>query len=638
LLGGYSNYVSGDFSAIVAGDDNTVNGDDSFIGGGTTNSITGSYSTISGGSSNTVSSSAQYATIAGGQSNSVSSNHGIAIGKSNNVSATYGIALGNTNTVTGTQGVAIGYLNSAGSNGMALGNNSTASADQFYAKYSSGFYFKGQGTGANAESKFTATFINDAAGGGNGINIILDVAQPNNANDFVRFTNTSGITVGRIEGQTIASKSDNAAQLSTSDNYVRELALYKYLLEAAEGGENAAERTRNIGIAKSVLAAVDVVAAWIEVGAGYACGSSPFTLNCAGMGPAFTAAAVSSVAQLGAMIADIVDYTANYREAQENLSEAQKLKADWACNLYSNAGVTYESGSADYAEWLPKSSLNDKFVASDIVGVKNGKISKNTSDVDQCMVISMKPIVLGNTPDAGKEKEYEKVAFMGQVPVKVLGKVELGDYIIPSGSNNGLGMARKPKDLSPYEYRKVIGVAWSAGDSQSGINIINVAVGLNQNSTSNVIEEQTDRIVLIEKELDDAQKEIKNINNVLVSLIPKYKEVRGLETNGTLQELFKGLDFDKAKQVSARKLKSLKPMEGIVAEKAATIPPDINVVPFEELERGYLQSRQQFIDGGGDIESHPFYSKMESDPVYREIMLRNMNRVLNKATLDASKK
>ena len=41
---------------------------------------------------------------------------------------------------------------------------------------------------------------------------------------------------------------------------------------------------------------------------------------------------------------------------------------------------------------------------------------------------------------------------------------------------------------------------------------------------------------VIEKELDDAQKEIKDINNVLVTLIPKYKEVRGLETNGTLQE------------------------------------------------------------------------------------------------------
>lgn len=47
-------------------------------------------------------------------------------------------------------------------------------------------------------------------------------------------------------------------------------------------------------------------------------------------------------------------------------------------------------------------------------------------------------------------------------------------------------------------------------------------------------------------------------------------------------------------------------MEGIIAEKAASISPDIKVVPFEEIERGYLQSRQLFIDGGGDIESHPF--------------------------------
>jgi hypothetical protein len=281
--------------------------------------------------------------------------------------------------------------------------------------------------------------------------------------------------------------------------------------------------------------------------------------------------------------------------------------------------------------------MNDKYVASDIVGIKDGKISKNTTDADQCMVISMKPIVLGNTPEQGKEKEYEKVAFMGQVPVKVLGKVELGDYIIPSGKNNGLGIARKPKDLSPFEYRKIVGVAWSAGNSPSGINVINVAVGLNHNSTAQVIEEQSKKIVIIEKELDDAQTEIKGINDALVSILPNYKELRKLETNGTLVELFKGLDYDKPKVVSARKLRNMQSVEGIVAERAANVP-DVNVVPLEEVERGYLEARQNFINAGGDPSTDPFYSRMERDPVYKEIMLQNINRMLNKSALEASTK
>jgi hypothetical protein len=255
------------------------------------------------------------------------------------------------------------------------------------------------------------------------------------------------------------------------------------------------------------------------------------------------------------------------------------------------------------------------------------------------MVISTKPIVLGNTPEEGKEKEYEKVAFMGQVPVKVLGKVELGDYILPSGKNNGMGIARKPSDLSPYEYRQVVGVAWSAGNSTSGINVVNVAVGINHKTTAQVIEEQTDKIVLMEKELDEVQTEIKGINDALVSLMPHYKDLRKLESNGTLIEMFKGLDFDKPKVVSSRKLKQWKnPADAILSEETASVQPDVKVVPLEEVERGYLEARQKFIDAGGDPESDPFYSRMERDPKYRELMLKNINRMLNKSALEASTK
>ncbi|NBO58996.1 MAG: hypothetical protein EBU73_08715 [Chitinophagia bacterium] len=522
---------------------------------------------------------------------------------------------------------------------MALGKGANAADDEFRAHYSAGFTLKGQGrSSANGVADpFAVTIVNDDAGGGNGLNIKLNAGAPNNSNDFVRFTNSAGNTVGRIEGQTIASTADNASQLPNSDQYVRELALYNNVIGLAEGAKDDATRGLAIGIAKTVLEGVEVGIDWSDVGSRFACGASPFTLNCTALGGTGIAGAVAKVAKLGQMVADVVDYSATYVDALNGLEDAKKLKRDWACNRYSNQGVTYESGSADYAEWLPKTSMNDKYVASDIVGIKDGKISKNTTDADQCMVISMKPIVLGNTPEQGKEKEYEKVAFMGQVPVKVLGKVELGDYIIPSGKNNGLGIARKPKDLSPFEYRKIVGVAWSAGNSPSGINVINVAVGLNHNSTAQVIEEQSKKIVIIEKELDDAQTEIKGINDALVSILPNYKELRKLETNGTLVELFKGLDYDKPKVVSARKLRNMQSVEGIVAERAANVP-DVNVVPLEEVERGYLEARQNFINAGGDPSTDPFYSRMERDPVYKEIMLQNINRMLNKSALEASTK
>lgn len=666
IAGGNSNSIvsGGSYSTIVGGNDNTLNGTNGFIGGGEQNSITGNYGTIGGGDDNTISNSATHSTIAGGKLNTISANYGTAsgygntigtgasfgvvLGNSNDISGggavTYGVAIGNDNTVTGTQGVAIGYNNTAASNAMALGNSASAPANEFHAKYSEGFYFTGDGdASAAAADRFTATFTNTNAAG-NGINIVMSSqAAPTNANDFVRFTNSAGQTVGRIEGQVvpIASKNNptsSSAGWSTSDSYQRELELYNHIVALAEDEKTVASRDLAIGIAKTVAEAVEVGVAWADVGGRFACGWGLFSIPCTALGGTGIAVAVAKVATIARMALDVVQYTLNFTEANAGVKDAKDLRTNWACNRYSNQGVTYESGAADYAEWLPKTLPGEKFVASDIVGIKDGKISKNTTNADHCMVISTKPIVLGNTPEEGKEKEYEKVAFMGQVPVRVMGKVDLGDYILPSGKNDGLGIARKPKDLSPYEYRRVVGVAWSAGNSPAGFNVINVAVGMNHKTTAQVIEEQTNHIVIMEKEIDKMQEEIKNINNALITVMPTYKEVRGLESNGTLIELFKGLDFDQPKVVSARKLKSLERQDGIASEQQAPNQMDVQIIPQQEVERGYLEARQKFIDAGGDPETDPFYSRMERDPKYRELMLQNINRMLNKSALEAQTK
>ena len=44
-------------------------------------------------------------------------------------------------------------------------------------------------------------------------------------------------------------------------------------------------------------------------------------------------------------------------------------------------------------------------------------------------------------PEYGKESEYEKVVFMGQVPVFVL-ELKMGDFIHSSVGNNDLGIAK----------------------------------------------------------------------------------------------------------------------------------------------------------------------------------------------------
>lgn len=108
-----------------------------------------------------------------------------------------------------------------------------------------------------------------------------------------------------------------------------------------------------------------------------------------------------------------------------------------AMQVARNQGIVYGSKGADYAEWLEKENPNDTFVYGEVVGVKGGRISKNTVEADQVMSISMNPIVLGNMPTELDAGNYEKVGFLGQVPVLVVGKVKVGDYVVASGNNGG---------------------------------------------------------------------------------------------------------------------------------------------------------------------------------------------------------
>ena len=196
--------------------------------------------------------------------------------------------------------------------------------------------------------------------------------------------------------------------------------------------------------------------------------------------------------------------------------------SDWT----GNRGITYESGSGDYAEWLKKESYSEKFSYGDVVSVNGGVISKRTDNSDHCMVISMAPIVLGNMPPKDQESNYEKVAFMGQVPVKVKGIVNIGDYIIPSGDNDGLAIAVTKSKMNIQQFKKIIGVAWSSSfvTTSFSFSFINVAIGITSNSLVDKIEEQ-------EKEISLLKDGLNNIGNYLTSKDPTFKVKKFDDTN-----------------------------------------------------------------------------------------------------------
>src|SRR5690606_28231246 len=137
---------------------------------------------------------------------------------------------------------------------------------------------------------------------------------------------------------------------------------------------------------------------------------------------------------LASPVPDVVESVVNVGGAVVHVANS----SEWVIQKALDIGVTYESGGADYAEWLEKKDPNERFAPGDVVGVSAGKISKRIDDVDHILVISTNPVVLGNIPPAGRKADFQKVAFLGQVPVSVVGKVSAGDFILPSGSHDGL--------------------------------------------------------------------------------------------------------------------------------------------------------------------------------------------------------
>lgn len=358
-------------------------------------------------------------------------------------------------------------------------------------------------------------------GSNQGIAIKLNAGTPNNSNNFITFFNSSGGAVGRIEGETLS-------EATNTPEYIFDNAL----LVAEE-----IKATVNVG-----LSFIPTTVAGLGVSAG-PCGS------CIAM----------AAADLVLASVNLIGY-----------------------NIFAleNLGVTYQSGSADYAEWLERMDPNEKISAGDIVGVNGGKISKYTTNAQQYMVISTKPAILGNMPMTGKEGLYEKVAFMGQIPVKVRGIVLSGDYILPSGLNDGIGRAVSSDDITAKQYREIVGVAWSSSLFNEGISIVNMAIGLNANDVSRLV-------VQLENKFNALEERITALENVAI-VSPKVETTQ--ESKKTRYEM-----------------------------ALAYMPSELN---DEIMEDAMLYLENEYKVRGINIEDHPGLNKLFTDATYRAEIIK----------------
>ncbi|NRB64509.1 MAG: hypothetical protein HRU40_16015, partial [Saprospiraceae bacterium] len=152
---------------------------------------------------------------------------------------------------------------------------------------------------------------------------------------------------------------------------------------------------------------------------------------------------------------------------------------EWQARGRRENGVRFDSGGADYSEWLAREKDLDSLGAGRVVGIREGKITLNTDSSAILRVISTNPIVIGNLPPTGETKGMQKVAFMGQAPVLVAGPVASGDYLLPSGNHDGFAIAVGPDKMKMGDYTRIVGVAWETGDPDFMVQYINAGIGIN---------------------------------------------------------------------------------------------------------------------------------------------------------------
>ena len=187
---------------------------------------------------------------------------------------------------------------------------------------------------------------------------------------------------------------------------------------------------------------------------------------------------------------------------------------------YNILGVSYASGNGDYAEWLEREDHREYLTAGDIVAVKGAKITKDLKDLEQVMVVSHKPIVLGNIPEEGKSHLGNNVAFMGQVPVKVIGPVSSGDYIVAHGDISGYGKAINPKEMVAENFRFAVGRSWDT-NLNDGPKLINTVIGVHNGDWVNIFK----RFESNQKKFEDKLNEFEKTVNELVenNLLKKHR-------------------------------------------------------------------------------------------------------------------
>lgn len=434
------NFIEGNNSFIGGGTGNQdIGNGDSVIGGGAGNTISGHEGTIAGGGANTI--GGDHNTIGGGINNVVGGDEAVVGGGNGNH------ADGNTSTVAG------GKLNSATGTwsfiGGGLSNSSTFTETVIgggFSNIASGLYATVGGGNSNQATGDGAVVSGGGSNHATGIAATIPGGGSNVASG--QFSFAAGNKAQALHnGAFVWSDAAGPVFASTDDN--------QYLIRAVNG----------VGIGTNTpTAALHVVK----------------NINSTST-PATNVVTIenNNTFNGGDVLALKTDFTGN-PDSGSNYITFFKGGTDTSLGSIEGngaGGVAFDGPGNDYAEWLPLADVRETIQPGDIVAVNAGRVTKDTRIGTQWMVVSSSPIVTGNDPGELERPHHALIAFIGQVQIRTRGVVHAGDFIVPSGSNDGTGVAISADALSPDQTSRVVGQAWDSS-TDTGIKTIRAVVGL----------------------------------------------------------------------------------------------------------------------------------------------------------------
>lgn len=445
VAGGYGNVADGFYGTVAGGRFNHSGSDSSFIGGGDHNRATDDDTTVTGGISNTASSAQAF--VGGGGYNTASGSSAIVGGGQGNVAsgpwATVSGGLSNTAALTQSV-VGGGRLNVASNLGATIAGGRQNSASGLGATIGGGALNTATGTDSTiGGGQFNTTSGDHATVPGGSLNTAggqYSLAAGNQAQALQNGTfvwadstnatfNSTGVDQFLIRANGGVGIATNAPQTQL------------HVVKSANGsGTNPAD---NVVLFENTNTnnSADVLA--LKIGGT----ASPATSN------------------------NFITFLLG------NNTSAGSIEGN---NI---GGIQLGGPGADYAEWLPRLDLSESMQPGDIVGIVGGRVTKDTREASQVMVVSTGPIVSGNDPGEAARGGYAQVAFIGQALVKVRGPVQAGDFIVPSGLNDGAGIGVAPESVTAEQLAQVVGEAWEAV-SGAELKSVRVAVGFIRNDVA----------------------------------------------------------------------------------------------------------------------------------------------------------